>query len=129
MRPWVWRKNTAVEASRVEAGEITVHVVPADRVITVAVTGRTTVDSSPHLRSVLLRLLRRAPVSAVIIDVSGVSYMDMSGIATLLEVLKTARERSVALRLCGVTGQVRTLAEIAQLDTLFRSWGSQVEFR
>jgi hypothetical protein len=28
-----------------------------------------------------------------------------------------------------VSGQGRTLAEIAQLDTIFRAWGSEVEFR
>jgi nicotinate-nucleotide pyrophosphorylase len=53
----------------------------------------------------------------------------MSGIATLLEALKAARERSVKLRLTGMSGQARTLAEIAQLDTIFRAWGSEVEFR
>jgi anti-anti-sigma factor len=58
-----------------------------------------------------------------------VSYLDMSGIATLLEVLKAARERSVKLRLAGMSGQVRTIAEIAQLDTIFRAWGSEVDFR
>jgi anti-anti-sigma regulatory factor len=52
----------------------------------------------------------------------------MSGIATLLETLKAARERSVKLRLTGMRGQARTLAEIAQLDTIYRAWGSEVEF-
>jgi anti-anti-sigma regulatory factor len=53
----------------------------------------------------------------------------MSGIATLLEALKAARERSVKLRLAGISGQVRTFAEIVQLDTIFRAWESEVEFR
>ena len=65
----------------------------------------------------------------MVIDFSAVSYLDMSGIATLLEALKAARERSVKLRLTGMSGQARTLAEIAQLDTIFRAWGSEVEFR
>jgi len=43
--------------------------------------------------------------------------------------LKAARERSVILRVTGIGGAARTLAEIAQLDTIFREWGSQVEFR
>ena len=47
-----WRKNARVEETRLEAGEITVHVVPASNQLTVAVAGRVTVDSSPHLRSV-----------------------------------------------------------------------------
>jgi anti-anti-sigma regulatory factor len=52
----------------------------------------------------------------------------MSGIATLLEALKAARENSAKLRLAGMRGQVRTLAEICQLDTIFRAWGSEVGF-
>jgi anti-sigma B factor antagonist len=65
----------------------------------------------------------------VIVDLSALSYLDMSGVATLLESLKAASERSVKLRLAGMSGQVRTLAEIAQLDTIYRAWGSEVEFR
>jgi anti-sigma B factor antagonist len=124
-----WRKEPRVEEIRVEAGEITVHVVPGSNQLTVAVAGRTTVDSSPHLRSVLLRLLRTGTAPVVIVDLSALSYLDMSGVATLLESLKAASERSVKLRLAGMSGQVRTLAEIAQLDTIYRAWGSEVEFR
>jgi anti-sigma B factor antagonist len=124
-----WRKKARIEETRLEAGEITVHVVPGSKPVTVAVAGRTTVDSSPYLRSVLLGLLRRATAAVVIIDLSDLSYLDMSGIATLLEALKAARERSVKLRLAGISGQVRTFAEIVQLDTIFRAWESEVEFR
>ena len=123
-----WKVNAAVEATQLEAGEITVHVVPADNQITVAVAGRVTVDSSPSLRSALLELLRRSAAPVIVIDLSAVSYLDMSGMATLLETLKAAHERSVRLRLIGMSGQSRTLAEISQLDAIFRAWGSEVEF-
>ena len=132
-RSALFRRSTrepAVEEIRHEAGDLAVHVVPGGNQLTVAVAGRTTVDSSPHLRSVLLGLLRRRGAPPVlVIDLSALSYLDVSGIATLLETLKAAHERSVTLRLVGIRGQVRTLAEIAQLDTIFRSWGSEVEFR
>ena len=123
------RKKARVEETRLEAGEITVHVISGSNQLTVAVAGRSTVDSSPHVRSVLLGLLRRGTTPVVVIDVSALSYLDMSGIATLLEALKAATERSVKLRLAGMSGQARALAEIAQLDTIYRAWGSEVEFR
>ena len=110
-------------------GEITVDVVPGSNQLTVVIAGRATVDTSPDLRSVLFGLLRRGATPVVVIDFSAVSYLDMSGIATLLEALKAARERSVKLRLTGIGGQVRTLAEVAQLDTIYHAWGSEVEFR
>ncbi len=123
------RRDAEVEESGLGAGEITVQVLPERKPLTVLVGGRVTVDSSPRLRSGLLELLRRSPSQVLVIDVSGVSYLDMSGIATLLETLKAARESGVKLRLAGMSGQSRTLAEIAQLDTIFRAWGSEVEFR
>jgi anti-sigma B factor antagonist len=124
-----WRTNVTVEDTPLEAGDITVHVIPASDQITVAVAGRVTVDSSPNLRSALLELLRRNAAPVILIDLSGVSYLDMSGLATLLEALKAAREHSVKLRVTGISGEARTLAEIAQLDAIFRAWGSEVEFR
>jgi len=132
MKPAVfrrWREDARAEETRLEAGEITIDVIPASKVLTVAVGGRSTVDSSPHLRSVLLGLLRQCTSPVVVIDVSALSYLDMSGIATLLEALKSASEHSVTLRLAGMSGQVRKLAEIAQLDRIYHAWGSEVEFR
>ena len=124
-----WRENARVEETTLEAGEITVQVVPGSNQLTVVIAGRATVDTSPDLRSVLFGLLRRSTTPVVVIDFSAVSYLDMAGIATLLEALKAARERSVKLRLTGISGQVRTLAEVAQLDTIYHAWGSEVEFR
>lgn len=124
-----WKKDANIEGTRVDAGEITLDVVSAGNQATVAVTGRVTVDSSPGLRAALLELVRRRSAPVTVIDFSGVSYLDMSGLATLLEVLRAAREQSVKLRVTGISGKARTLAEIAQLDTIFRAWGSEVEFR
>jgi anti-sigma B factor antagonist len=123
------KQSSELQESRLETDELTVHVLPANHQVTVAVAGRVTVDSSPSLRSALLDLLRRSARPVMIIDLSAVSYLDMSGMATLLEALKAAHECSVKLRLTGMSGQSRTLTEIAQLDAIFRAWGSEVEFR
>ena len=122
-------KDVSVENTRLGAGEITVQVIPDSDQITIAVTGRVTVDSSPQLRAVVLEVLRRGAAPLTVIDLSGVSYLDMSGLATLLESLKAARERSVKLRVTGMNGEARNLAEIAQLDAIFGAWGSEVAFR
>ena len=123
------KKNVRVEETRLGAGEITIHVVSASNQLDVEVAGRVTVDSAPNLRSRLLELLHRNAAPFVVIDVSALSYLDLSGVAVFLETLRAANEGSVKLRLAGMSGQVRKLAEIAQLDTIFRSWGSEVEFR
>jgi anti-sigma B factor antagonist len=132
MRTLLFRRRTSNAGPQKtvrDADEITVRVVRANSQSTVTVTGRVTVDSSPHLRSVLLQLLRRGAGPAVVIDLSGVPYMDMSGLATLLESLKAARQRSVTLRVLEMAGQSRMLAEIVELDKVFRNSGSELEFR
>jgi anti-sigma B factor antagonist len=121
--------NSGSHNTRLEAGEITIRVARTSSQSTVTVAGRVTVDSSPHLRSVLLQLLHRKTGPAVVVDLSGVSYLDMSGLATLLEALKAARQRSKTLRVLGMTGQSRFLAEIAELDKIFQTAGAEVEFR
>jgi len=123
-----WTKKASLEKTWLDTGVITVHAIPGNEQLCVEVAGRLSVDSSPDLRSALLELLRQsAPV--MVIDLCAVSYLDVSGVATLLEALKAARQRSVKLRVIGISGEARTLAEIAQLDTIFRTWGSEVEFR
>lgn len=126
---WSFATGAFRSGSRLDPGDITVQVLPAYNCTTVAVAGRVTVDSSPELRSTLLGLLCRKAAPVIHIELSGVSYLDTSGLATLLEALKAARKRSVILRVTGISGAARTLAEIAQLDMIFRQWGSQVEFR
>jgi anti-anti-sigma factor len=94
----------------------------------VTVTGRITVDSSTRLRATLLGAIRKS-AGSLTVDLSEVTRTDTSGLATLLEALNSAHEHSVRLRLVGVNGQPRRLAELAQLDQIFRALGSEVEFR
>jgi anti-sigma B factor antagonist len=75
---------------------------------------------------VLLRLLRAGSGPVMTIDLSKVSYMDVSGIATLMEALKIASELALKLRLIGMSGQVRMLAEVTELDRILRAVGSEV---
>ena len=118
-----------IEEARLDMGESAVHVLPKSDRLTVEVAGRISVDSSPDLRTALLELLCRSKAPVMAIDMSAVTYLDMSGLATLLEALRAARARSVKLQISGINGEARNLAEIAQLDTIFRAWGSEVEFQ
>ena len=87
--------------------------------------GRLSIDSSPAFRDRLLALLRRQSPPGVIVDLTEVSYMDASGIATLVEGLKTARNRQTTLCLKGLQGRVRHLFEVTGLLTLFETSGDR----
>lgn len=84
----------------------------------VAIHGPVTIENSREMRGMLSRALRAKPAT-VCVDLSNVSYMDTSGLATLVEAARTARRQGTRLVLSGMRDQPRYLFEITQLDRLF----------
>ncbi len=81
--------------------------------------GRIDVDSSPDIRDRLRAILLTNPLShAVSVDLAGVTSIEASGIATLIEALKVARHREIRFHLQG-QGSVLQLFESAGLLALF----------
>jgi anti-sigma B factor antagonist len=93
----------------------------------ISVTGRLVIESSPHLRALLMKAIRKGTSAVLVIDLSGLSYLDTSGVATLLEAAHVARAQGVRLRVLGLSGEPGMLAQIAEIDRIFRAYGSEVE--
>jgi len=87
--------------------------------------GRLGIDSSPTLRNRLSAMLRTQSPKAVVVDLAEVSYIDGSGVATLLEALKWARNRETTLWLKGLQGRPLHLFEVAGVLHLFETYGSR----
>ena len=87
----------------------------------VSLGGRFTIDSSPALRDRLLAILQGETLQNLTVDLSDVPYMDLSGVATLLEVLRAARARTTALELTGLHDRPRYLLEVTGLLSLFET--------
>lgn len=121
-------KKASEGDTQVYAGQMTMRILRSSSPPTVAVSGRVNIDSSPAFRSVLLDLLHGHTAPILVIDLSGVRHLDISGIATLLEAARAARECSVKLHAVGIAGQPRMLSELTELDRVFRATGSEVEF-
>jgi anti-sigma B factor antagonist len=85
----------------------------------VRLTGRITIDSSPSLRALLLERLKSETCLNLILDLSGVSYVDTSGLAVFVETLKAARNQGKAFHLTGLTERPRYLLEATRLLRLF----------
>lgn len=85
--------------------------------------GRISIDSSTTFRDQLLVIVRGASTRAVVVDLTEVSYIDTSGIATLVEALKIARNRQNNLCLNGLQGRALHLFEVTGLLTLFGTNG------
>ena len=90
----------------------------------VAIHGRITIATSGELRRMLSNTLRAKPAN-VSVDLSDVSYIDTSGLATLVEAVRIARKQGTRLILGGIHDQPRYLFEIAHLDRLFDMAGEE----
>lgn len=73
---------------------------------------------SPIMRKAIAEALK-AGSAKVVLDLSGVPYMDSSGLATMVEALQNARKGQTPLKLCGLTVRVKSILEIARLNTVF----------
>ncbi len=104
--------------------EISVDQAGKDAVVRVA--GRIDVDSSPDLRDHLKTLLsQEALPQAVIVDLAGVSYIETSGVATLIEALRVARRHQISFRLQGLSGASLRLFQVTGVLALFDASASE----
>jgi anti-sigma B factor antagonist len=83
----------------------------------VDVAGQIDLGSSPLLRKTLLESLKGT--KSVAVNLSAVKYIDSSGIASLLEVLKEARNSKKRLVLFGLTAAVLQVLQLTRLTGVF----------
>jgi anti-sigma B factor antagonist len=83
----------------------------------IAPQGRITIENSDDLRKELLRALRAKPEN-LSVDLSGVSYIDTSGLATLVEASRVAHKQGTKLILTGVHDQPQYLLQISHFDKI-----------
>jgi len=93
-------------STRVEKGTTIVDVV-----------GQIDLGNSPALRKTLLDSLQGA--DRVAVNMIEVKYIDSSGIASLLEVLRAARQSKKRFVLFGLTGAVSQVLQLTRLTGVF----------
>jgi anti-sigma B factor antagonist len=102
------------------------HTVREERgVLVVTLEGDVDLETSPRARKLLLDAVGRG--SDVLVDLSGVSYLDSSGVASLVEAFQRARKGQSGFGLVCVTETARRVLELARLDRVFRIFGSLEE--
>jgi anti-sigma B factor antagonist len=85
---------------------------------TVSFEGRLSIPNANAMRRTLADALRPRPPQLTI-DLSGVTYIDSSGVATLVEGMRIAAQQGTRLVLAGVTGQPQYLFCATQFDQIF----------
>jgi len=81
--------------------------------------GRIDIDSSPAVRDQLIALLQNPHPKTLNIDLSAVTHIDSSGVATLIEALKVARNCGTELRLQGLHDRLHLLFGATGILSLF----------
>ena len=96
--------------------------------ICIALTGDIDMHSSPDVRVAMTAVIAKK-VPCVVMDLHEVSYMDSSGIATLVEVLQRIKRYKGKLVPSGLQPRVKSVFEIAKLTDIFeiRSDVSEVQ--
>jgi anti-sigma B factor antagonist len=84
----------------------------------VSLQGRITVSNANEMRRTLADALRLQP-KELTVDLSSVSYMDTSGLATLMEAMRRARQQGTRLVLGSIQAQPRYLLKATDLDQVF----------
>ncbi len=86
--------------------------------VTLEVTGNIDMSSSTKVRDALAPLFQNNN-KVIVVDLSGVSYIDSSGIATLVEGLQWSHNSKNKFRLAALTPGVKDVFEIARLLSVF----------
>ncbi|MBI2178815.1 MAG: STAS domain-containing protein [Candidatus Tectomicrobia bacterium] len=84
----------------------------------VQVSGEVDMSNSPEVRDTLLGLAKKK-VPAILVDLGGVTYMDSSGIATLVEGLQETLGYGGKFRLASLTPKVKQVFDLARLTDVF----------
>ncbi|PYC69289.1 anti-sigma factor antagonist [Micromonospora arborensis] len=81
----------------------------------VEVAGDLDMSTTPELRD-QLRTLVESDAQLVVVDLTGVGFMDSSGLGVLVVAFKDLRERNGRLALAGASQPVRTVLSITSVD-------------
>jgi anti-sigma B factor antagonist len=83
----------------------------------VLLTGDVDLSCSPDARKTILDCLESS--QNTLVDLSEVSYIDSSGVASLVEGYQTAKKKNLKFALLGVSGPAMSVLELARLDKVF----------
>jgi anti-sigma B factor antagonist len=82
------------------------------------VDGEVNLNTSPQLKKAFDKIVE-TKAKKVVINFGSVSYIDSSGLATIVEIFKKLRAYGGALKLSDMSSKIKSLFEITKLEKLF----------
>lgn len=86
--------------------------------------GEININNSSQLRKAFDEIIKRNE-KKVLVDFSGVSYIDSSGLATLIEMFQRLKKIGGRIRFSGMDSKVKNIFEIVKLYKLFEIFDTQ----
>ena len=80
--------------------------------------GDVDLSGSPVLRNELRKAQEKRP-QRIVVELAQVGYMDSTGLATLVEAMQLGRRYGTRIVLCALRDRVKSIIEIARLDSVF----------
>lgn len=80
--------------------------------------GEVDINTAPSIKKMFDKMTKGSPMK-VAINFKDVTYVDSSGLATLVEILKNMRVYGGKLKLTNLSSKIKSLFEITKLDKLF----------
>jgi len=90
----------------------------SDAVNVLPLEGEVDLHVSPRVERSLASIIAKRP-EHVVVDLSGVTFIDSSGLAVLINARQDVREYDGKLTLAGINKNVRSIFEMARLDQFF----------
>ena len=94
--------------------------------IVCSIEGEIDINTSPDIKKAFGKLIAKK-TPKIVINLTKVTYVDSSGLATLVEILKNMRTYGGKMRLSNMSDKIKSLFEITKLEKLFEIIADEAE--
>jgi anti-sigma B factor antagonist len=91
------------------------------------VKGEIDLYSSTMLREYVINIIKQHQPRVLIVELAEVTYIDSSGIATLVEGLQMANRTKTKFKIAGLSKRVLEVFELVKLERVFDIYASEAE--
>lgn len=90
-----------------------------DGALVVAFTGEVNHSSTDDFKAPVMEAVEQAAGGRLILDFSGVTYMSSVGLRVMMIAGKAAKEKDVAVAICGLNETMAEIFQISRFDKIF----------
>jgi anti-sigma B factor antagonist len=118
----IWRREAAFSEGK---DAVNISTRRNDKTTIFELAGDIDLANSPKVRDSILREIRECHTPLVMVNLSRVRYMDSSGVASLVEVLKASRDLGSRFILFGLTTSIREVLQLSRLIKVFEVYENE----